>query len=175
MLEDGTTIYSYVLLSAADEEYREGYSSKHDSLIIKLPFKHAGIDKAGVLENSRWGPGSACRNTTPGARVAAAHSASSSRRSNGCDSKSITLRRLRKQRAYEKDAIEHGSPFTWSQGESLQELEQPERIKQIREDHEQRLARMKSKVQPNPLRPDSEPLDIDDLYGKAKVCLACHK
>ena len=78
-------------------------------------------------------------------------------------------------KAYEKNAVEHGSPFTWSQGESLAELERPERIKRIRADHEQRLARMRSKVRPNPLRPDSEPLDIDDLYGKAKVCLACHK
>ena len=53
--------------------------------------------------------------------------------------------------------------------------EKPERVAQIRQDHEQRLIRMRSKVQPNPLRPDSEPLDIDDLYGQAKVCLACHK
>ena len=36
---------------------------------------------------------------------------------------------------YEKNAVEHGSPFTWSQGESLIELAQPERIQQIREDH----------------------------------------
>ena len=49
MLEDGSTIYSYVAIRS-DEEYREGYSSKHDSLIVRLPFKHAGIDKAGVLE-----------------------------------------------------------------------------------------------------------------------------
>ena len=78
-------------------------------------------------------------------------------------------------KAYEKTAVKNGSPFTWSQGESLEELEQPERIEQIRQDHERRLARKRSKVQPNPLRPDGEPLDIDDLYGKAKVCLACHK
>ena len=78
-------------------------------------------------------------------------------------------------KAYEKDAVEHGSPFTWSQGESLEELEQPERVAQIRADHADRLARMRAKVQPNPLRPDSEPLDIDDLYGQAKGCLACHK
>ena len=31
-------------------------------------------------------------------------------------------------KAYEKNAVEHGSPFTWSQGESLEELERPERI-----------------------------------------------
>ena len=38
MLEDGTTVYSYVAIRC-DEEYRAGYSSKHDSLVIKLPFK----------------------------------------------------------------------------------------------------------------------------------------
>jgi hypothetical protein len=78
-------------------------------------------------------------------------------------------------KAYEKTAVEHGSPFTWSEGESLTELTRPERIEQIRQDHAQRLARMRSKVQPNPLSADCEPLDIDDLYGQAKVCLACHK
>ena len=78
-------------------------------------------------------------------------------------------------KAYEKNAVEHGSPFTWSQGESLEDLEKPARVQQIKEDHEERLARQKKKTQPNPLRSDSEPLDIDDLYGKAKVCLACHK
>ena len=78
-------------------------------------------------------------------------------------------------KAYEKNAVDHGSPFTWSQGESLEDLERPERVEEIRRDHERRLARLRAKVQPNPLRSDSEPIDIDDLYGKSKVCLACHK
>ena len=76
---------------------------------------------------------------------------------------------------YEKNALEHGSPFTWSQGESLVELSRPERLTQIRKDHQDRLKRMRINRQTNPLRPDAEPLDIDDLYGQAKVCLACHK
>ena len=45
----GETIYSYVAIRS-DEEYREGYASKNDRLIVRLPFKQAGIDKAGVLE-----------------------------------------------------------------------------------------------------------------------------
>ena len=49
MLDDGATIYSYVA-THGDEEYREGYSSKHDNLIVKLLFKEAGIDKASILE-----------------------------------------------------------------------------------------------------------------------------
>ena len=78
-------------------------------------------------------------------------------------------------KSYEKNAIDHGSPFTWSQGESLEDLSRPERIDQIREEHQRRLERLKGKRQVNPLRPDSEPIDIDDIYGQAKVCLACHK
>ena len=34
---------------------------------------------------------------------------------------------------------------------------------------------MRGKRQVNPLRPDSEPIDIDDLYGQSKVCLAYQK
>ena len=76
---------------------------------------------------------------------------------------------------YEKEAVDQGSPFTWNQGESLDALSKPERIVKIKEDHQLRIERARSSYQPNPLRPDSEPIDIDDLYGKAKVCLACHK
>ena len=173
MLEDGITVYSYVAIRS-DEEYRAGYASKHDNLVIKLPFKDAGIDKPGVLE------------ILDGAGLGLPKYYEWRTRS-GCTfcffQQKIEWVRLREQhpeafeeaKAYEKDAVEHGSPFTWSQGESLEELEQPERIAQIRADHADRLERMRAKVQPNPLRPDSEPLDIDDLYGQAKGCLACHK
>lgn len=173
MLDDGMTIYSYVAIRS-DEDYREGYSSKQDKLIIKLPFKEAGVDKRGVLD------------ILEGAGLGLPKYYSWRTRS-GCTfcffQQKIEWVRLKEEhprafkqaKAYEKDAVEHGSPFTWSQGESLEELEQPERIAQIRTDHEQRLARMRVRTQPNPLRPDSEPLDIDDLYGKVKGCIACHK
>ena len=42
-------MYSYVAIRS-DEEYREGYASKHENLIVRLPLKEAGIDKAGVLD-----------------------------------------------------------------------------------------------------------------------------
>ena len=41
---------------------------------------------------------------------------------------------------YEKTALEHGSPFTWSDRESLSELERPERAAEIEADYEVRLA-----------------------------------
>lgn len=173
LLEEGKKIYSYVAIRG-DEEYREGYSSKDENLIIKLPFKEAGIDKAGVLD------------ILEGAGLGLPHYYSWRTRS-GCTfcffQQKIEWVRLMERhpeafeeaKAYEKNAADHGSPFAWSQGESLDELSKPERVQQIKEDHELRIARQKSKSQPNPLRSDSEPLDIDDLYGKAKVCLACHK
>jgi hypothetical protein len=70
---------------------------------------------------------------------------------------------------YEKTAVNHGSPFTWSQGESLEELSKPERITAIKGEHKRRLERLKNKTQRHPLRSDYEPLDIDDIYGRSKV------
>ena len=172
-LENGETIYSYVAIRS-DEEYRDGYASKNDRLIVRLPFKEVGVDKAGVLE------------ILDGAGLGLPTYYEWRTRS-GCTfcffQQKIEWVRLKEHhpdafeeaKAYEKNSVDHGSPFTWSQGEALDELEKPERIRQIRQEHEQRLLRMRSKVQPNPLRPDNDPLDIDDLYGQAKVCLACHK
>ena len=172
-LEDGETIYSYVAIRS-DEEYREGYASKNERLIVRLPFKEVGIDKAGVLEIL----------DSAGLGLPTYYSW---RTRSGCTfcffQQKIEWVRLKEQhpeafeeaKAYEKNSVEHGSPFTWSQGEALDELEKPERTEQIRQEHERRRIRMRSKIQSNPLRPDNEPLDIDDLYGKAKVCLACHK
>ncbi len=173
MLEAGDTVYSYVAIRA-DEEYREGYSSKHDRLIIRLPLKEAGIDKSGVLEilegtgiglpaYYEWRTRSGCtfcffQQKIEWVRLMDRHP-----------------QYFEEAKKYEKNALEHGSPFTWSQGESLDALSKPERIEQIRKDHQSRLKRMRIKRQTNPLRPDAEPLDIDDLYGQAKVCLACHK
>ena len=173
MLDDGAIVYSYVAIRV-DEQYREGYASKHDNLLVRLPFKDAGIDKAGVLEILEG----------TGLGLPAYYEW---RTRSGCTfcffQQKIEWVRLMERhpdyfeeaKCYEKNAVDHGSPFTWSQGESLEELEQPERVRQIKDDHQRRLARTRTKAAFNPLRPDREPLDIDDLYGQAKVCLACHK
>jgi hypothetical protein len=172
MLEEGTKIFSYVAIRA-DEEYREGYASKNKNLVTKLPFREAGVEKSGVIEilegsglglprYYEWRTRSGCtfcffQQKIEWARLMERHP-----------------ERFQEAKDYEKNALDHGSPFTWSQGESLDELSQPERIAQIKEEYEKRRARAQAKLQPNPLRPD-EPLDIDDLYGQAKVCIACHK
>ncbi len=173
MLAEGTKVYSYVAIRS-DEEYREGYTSKHENLTVRLPFKDAGIDKAGVLELL----------DSSGLGLPKYYSW---RTRSGCTfcffQQKIEWVRLREQhpeafeeaKQYEKTALDGGSPFTWSQGESLDDLERPERIEQIKTDHAERVRRSKARVSVNPLRPDDDPLDIDDLYGQAKACLACHK
>ncbi len=173
ILDDGCNVTTYVAIRA-DEEYREGYTSKKDRLFVRLPFKEAGVDKAGVLE-------------ILDASGVGLPSYYSWRTRSGCTfcffQRKIEWVRLMERhpkafeeaKLYEKTAVEHGSPFTWSQGESLEELSKPERVAAIKSDHEKRVARLKAKTVMNPLRSECEPLDIDDLYGVSKVCLACHK
>ena len=172
-LKKGTIVYSYVAIRG-DEEYREGYASKHVNLRIKLPFKDDGVDKRGVLEILEhsglglpgyysWRSRSGCtfcffQQKIEWVRLAKEHPAA-----------------MEEAKSYEKSALDQGSPFTWSQGESLDEMMKPERVAIIEADHAKRITRMKAKAQPNPLKPNQEPLDIDDLYGQSKVCLACHK
>ena len=172
-LEDGETVISYVAIRS-DEEYRQGYRSNRDKLLVSLPLKDAGIDKGGVIEILEGS----------GLGLPAYYDW---RTRSGCTfcffQQKIEWVRLRERhpeafeeaKRYEKTAIEHGSPFTWSQGESLTDIEQPERQAQIREEHERRLQRARARVQLNPLRPEHE-LDLDDVYGgAAKACLTCHK
>ncbi len=67
---------------------------------------------------------------------------------------------------YEKTAMDNGSPFTWSQGESLKELSSPKRIIEIKADYERRKARLTSYRKKNALQAEL-PLftDNDEIYG----------
>jgi 3'-phosphoadenosine 5'-phosphosulfate sulfotransferase (PAPS reductase)/FAD synthetase len=176
-LAAGDQVFSYVAIRA-DEEYREGYSAKANNLFVRLPFREAGIDKPGVidiLESSgvgypkyyEW------------------------RSRSGCTfcffQQKIEWVRLKEQHPHdyekakelEKDALEHGSPFTWSKDESLWDMEKPERIAEIKAEYEIRRARMRKSIPINPLRPIKECSDdIDDVYGVDEgggACVVCHK
>jgi 3'-phosphoadenosine 5'-phosphosulfate sulfotransferase (PAPS reductase)/FAD synthetase len=173
LLEAGTAVISYVAIRA-DEEYREGYSSTHKNLTTQLPFKDAGVDKAGVLEILE----------SSGLGLPKYYAW---RSRSGCTfcffQQKIEWVRLMEQhpeafeeaKSYEKSAVSNGSPFTWTERESLEQLSRPERIAEIKAEHERRVARRKAKIQPNPLKGQLDPLDNDEIYGQQKVCLACHK
>jgi hypothetical protein len=176
MLAAGDKVTTYVAIRS-DEEYREGYSSKHPNLKVSLPFRESGIDRKGVMDIL----------DSSGVGVPKYYDW---RSRSGCTfcffQQKIEWVKLREKhpeafeeaKGYEKNALEHGSPFTWTKGEPLQELEKPERIAQIVEDFEKRKAREKAKRPVNPLRPIEPLLDIDDLYGEDEgggACVICHK
>lgn len=167
------TVYSYVAIRA-DEDFRQGLSSKNTSLITKLPFKDDGIDKAGVfeiLENSGlglpkyydWRSRSGCTFCFFQQKI------------EWVGLKERHPEAFERAKHMEKTSLDHGSPFSWSEGETLLELEKPERIAQIRAEHAKRVERAKAKRKIDPLRPKQGPVDLDEIYGQQKVCLACHK
>ena len=74
----------------------------------------------------------------------------------------------------EAQSLENGIKFTWVEGETLTELQEPKRIDQIKTDYEKRRIREMAKRKRNPLDPD-EFLDDDELFGQGKICVSCHK
>ncbi|MDA8120169.1 MAG: phosphoadenosine phosphosulfate reductase family protein [Gammaproteobacteria bacterium] len=176
-LAAGDRVFSYVAIRA-DEDYREGYSSKAPNLIVRLPFREAGVDKPGVvdiLESSgvgypkyyEWRSRSGCtfcffQQKIEWVRLKEHHPEA-----------------YDEAKELEKDALDHGSPFTWSKGESLWDMEKPERIAEIKAEYEIRRARLRRSIPINPLRPVKEcPEDIDDVYGEDEgggACVVCHK
>ena len=172
-LDRGVKIVSYVAIRA-DENHREGHSSTHENLTVRLPFREHGVDLAGVRElldasgvglpaYYGWRSRSGCTFCFFQQKIEWVHL------------REVHPEAFEEAKKYEKLARDHASPFTWSAGESLEELEQPERIKQIRERHSQRLARLQSARRRGSLEAAEGPSieDVGDSDGGG--CLACHK
>ncbi|MCC0075434.1 MAG: phosphoadenosine phosphosulfate reductase family protein [Rhodobacter sp.] len=173
-LEKGVVVHSYVAIRA-DEPNRSGYKSQHPNMKVRFPLRDAGIDKSGVVdllkdtdigepEYYRWRSRSGCtfcffQQKIEWVRLMEEHP-----------------KAFEEARAYEKTAEEHGSPFTWSDGESLDDLARPERVEAIKADYEKRRARAMRAVRPNPLSARSEP-SIDEIFGvfEGNSCVVCHK
>lgn len=171
-LKAGDVVNSYVAIRA-DEDYRDGYVSGQENLRIHLPFRIAGIDKSavgeileaagvGLPDYYRWRSRSGCtfcfyQQKIEWARLLEEHPEA-----------------FAEAQSYEKTAMEHGSPFSWSHGESLDELAKPERLAQIRVAHEKRVARVKARRPVNALV-ENTPVDLDEVYGQGKFCVTCHK
>lgn len=172
-LMNGMVVHSYVAIRA-DEASRNGMISKQKNLHVHLPFVDDGLDKPAVIDlldasglglpaYYRWRSRSGCtfcfyQQKIEWVRLKEEHPEA-----------------YEEARSYEKVALENDSPFTWSQGESLDDLEKPDRVAQIKADHERRLLRLKKKAVVNPLNPNSEITDLDEVYGASGNCLACHK
>lgn len=174
-LESGTVIHSYVAIRA-DEPSRDGYQATHPNMQVHLPLRSAGIDRAGVIEMLEqasvgepeyydWRSRSGCtfcfyQQKIEWVRLAEHHP-----------------EQFQEAVDYEKTAIKDGSPFTWSQGESLLELIAPARVEQIKNDYDKRRERLRLARPANPLSGRSSD-SIDDVYGIDEAsggCVVCHK
>ncbi len=175
-LAAGVQIHSYVAIRS-DEPHRDGYQSTHPGMKVHLPLREAGIDRRGVIElldsagvgepeYYKWRTRSGCTFCFFQQKIEWVRLMSADKKA------------FEEAKAYEKSALEHGSPFTWSQGESLEELSQPKRVQEIKDDYEVRRQRLISRRRPNPLAaPQAEPT-IDDVYGIDEAfasCVTCHK
>lgn len=175
-VSSGYKVISYVAIRA-DEDYRQGYTPKDKGIEVRFPFREAGIDKEGVLEII----------SSSGVGLPKYYEW---RSRSGCTfcffQQKIEWVRLKERhpekfedaKKMEKVCIKDGSPFTWSEKETLAELEKPERITQIKKDYELKLEKIErlSKKHVNALRVDL--VDIDDVYGIDEgnnACNICHK
>ena len=185
-LKAGGKIVSYVAIRS--DEDRSGYRSNVTGVEVLFPLKEGGVDKLGVsklLKDAgldlpdyyRWRSRSGCtfcffQQKIEWVRLKEEHPD-----------------KFDEAKALEKNALDHGSPFTWSQGESLEQLSNPDRIEKIKADYEKRLARAKAsardKKRLNPFISNEfsdceidEFFEIDELYGRSEVassCVICHK
>ncbi|MBE8425160.1 hypothetical protein IQA86_19940, partial [Leptospira borgpetersenii serovar Balcanica] len=121
----------------ADEPYRSGYNSSDDTLIVELPFRDDGIDKAGVmdiLENSGVGlPAYYEWRTRSGCTFCFFQ-----RKIEWVGLLERHPEAFKEAMEYEKEALANQSPFTWSERESLEELSRPERVAEIKAEHEKK-------------------------------------
>lgn len=175
-LKAGDTIYSYVAIRV-DEESRTGLMTSTPTLHVEMPFRTDGIDKAGVyeiLERSGlglpkyydWRSRSGCtfcffQQKIEWVGLLEHHPEA-----------------FKHAMELEKSAMDGGSPFTWSQGESLAELSRPERIAAIKQDYAARKARAEKNRRRNPLQEDIPFMEVDTLYGCAEgkgSCAFCMK
>lgn len=171
-LDKGLKINSYVAIRA-DETHRDGHLSIHPGLRTFFPFREHGVDLIGVREILEGS----------GVGLPAYYDW---RSRSGCTfcffQQRIEWVRLREQhpeafeeaKRYEKLARDHNSPFTWIQGESLEALEQPERVAEIQERHARRLSRIAEGRRRGPLE---DPAWTDDsaITTEESGCIVCHK
>jgi hypothetical protein len=180
-LEKGGKIISYVAIRA--DENREGYKSTNNAFTVKFPFAEDGIDKQGVInlldksgiglpEYYKWRSRSGCTFCFYQQKI------------EWVKLKEIHPDKFEEAKGYEKLAIDHESPFTWSAGESLLDLEKPKRMEQIKKDFAKRQERWeKTKRSRDPLSWAKEDRhynameDVDDIYGEklGHSCIMCHK
>lgn len=160
---------SYIAIRA--DEDREGYISSKPNIKPVYPFREDGIVKEDViriLENAgiglpeyyEWRTRSGC------------YFCFFQRKAEWVGLRERHPDLFEKAKAYEKMVPEDGKGrFTWSQGESLEDLERPERIAEIKANH---VVQMRREKQRNPNQRLLEVFaDVLEDEDDGEPCLAC--
>ena len=178
-LDEGQEIFTYVGIRY-DERGRVGYKPTNDLIKAKFPFIEDCIDKDGVmeiLESSglglpdyyKWRSRSGCTFCF------------FQKRSEWIGLKENHPEAWEHAKSLEKEATENQSKFTWIKDLPLTELEKPEVIAKVKEQHKKQLEKLrrdKQKTQQNNPFLKGEDLNIEEnlaLDDVSSSCLICHK
>jgi len=178
-LDAGQEIITYVGIRY-DERGRIGYKPTNNLIKAKFPFIEDCIDKEGVMEildssglglpdYYKWRSRSGCTFCF------------FQRRSEWIGLKENNPSAWEHAKSLEKQATDNASAFTWIKDMPLTELEKPEVIAKVKEQHKQQLEKLKLKkdkqIQNNPFL-KGEDIDVEEnlaLDDVSSSCLICHK
>ena len=178
-LDAGQQIITYVGIRY-DERGRIGYKPTNDLIKAKFPFIEDCVDKDGVmeiLESSglglpdyyKWRSRSGCTFCF------------FQKRSEWIGLKENHPEAWEHAKSLEKQATDNASAFTWIKDMPLTELEKPEIIAKIKEQHKKQIEKLKKnkqKIQQNNPFLKGEDLNIEEnlaLDDVSSSCLICHK
>ena len=178
-LDAGQEIITYVGIRY-DERGRIGYKPTNNLIKAKFPFIDDCVDKEGVMEildssglglpdYYKWRSRSGCTFCF------------FQRRSEWLGLRENNPSAWEHAKSLEKQATENASAFTWIKDLPLTELEKPEVIAKVKEQHKQQLEKLKLKkdkqMQNNPFL-KGEDIDVEEnvaLDDVSSSCLICHK
>ena len=178
-LDAGQEIITYVGIRY-DERGRIGYKPRNNLIKAKFPFIEDCIDKEGVMEildssglglpdYYKWRSRSGCTFCF------------FQRRSEWIGLMENNPSAWEHAKSLEKQATDNASAFTWIKDMPLTELEKPEVIAKVKEQHKQQLEKLKLKkdkqMQNNPFL-KGEDIDVEEnlaLDDVSSSCLICHK
>ena len=178
-LDEGQEIITYVGIRY-DERGRVGYKPTNDLIKAKFPFIEDCIDKDGVMEildssglglpdYYKWRSRSGCTFCF------------FQKRSEWIGLKENHPDAWEHAKSLEKEATENASAFTWIKDLPLTELEKPEVISKVKEQHKKQIEKLKKnkqKIQKNNPFLKGEDLNVEEnlaLDDVSSSCLICHK
>ena len=164
-------VINYVGIRA--DEDREGYISTKDNITTVFPFREDGLVKEDIyriLDDSGmgrpdyydWRSRSGC------------YFCFFQRKSEWVGLKENHPELYEKAKEYEKFDEDTGERFTWDDTESLEELESPERVEEIKENAQDRRERLKQEMSDRSLMDVFFEDEVREMEDDSRGCNICH-